>query len=281
MPALVPRSGQSWDLDRFAVRPPLEPFRAELVELARKGDFPDAESLTKWVDEARWQHAADVMPLKFVELRPKPRRAKRLSVEVAGLYDARITCAREVPCLKQSYHDLFNALMFRVFPRSKRALHARQYEALLGWVAPSGEQLPGRRTREQDALTLFDEGGSVVLCRREQHDEFARGTRLPLCEPNSAATLVIFGHALFEHLSEGQLDLRSTARVFFVDELPEAGLLAHVDELLVGLLQDRRRFHVPDADAVVLFDQDGSVSFRRFDPAVRRSRAGDGAVLAG
>jgi hypothetical protein len=271
---IVPLSGQTWDQRRFAPQPTFEAFRELLAELAAFAEFPDAAMLGHWVETARAADAPDLEPLTFVELLPKPRRAKRGAVELGGLYDARITCSGEVPCLRQSYHDLFNALMFKAFPRAKRALHARQYQALTGWAQSGAEQLPGRRTREQDALTLFDEGGSVVICPTQLEADFAGGARLPLAAPGAVSEVVLFGHAIFEHLSEGRVGLRSSARVLFVPEVvrgPE--LLRSVDAYVTRLLADPQRFRAPDADAVVFFEQD-RVVFRRFDPKKRISPAG-------
>lgn len=270
----MPRSGQSWDCARLAVRAPLEPFRALLTELSAFDEFPDSEALSRWVERDRVERAPEAPPLTFVELRPRSRRSKRGKVKLKELYDARISLGGQVPCLAKSYHDLFNALMFRAFPRAKRALHARQYAALAGWALADADRLPGKRTREQDALTLFDEGGSVVVCPTELAPRVAAGGRIPLVGPDALARLVLFGHALVEHLSEGQLGLRSTARVLFVPEVPTGdALLSAVDAFVTRLVHDPERFRAPDADAVVFFDHDETVGFRRFDAELRQARA--------
>jgi len=269
----VPLSGQTWDRGRFAPQPALAPFAELLAELGGLDAFPAGPALSRWVEATRSAHAPELAPLRFVELRPRPRRAKRGVVELGELYDARITCRSEVPCLSQSYHDLFNALMFKAFPRAKRALHARQYQALMGWAESGAERLPGRRTREQDALTLFDEGGSVVVCPTQLEPAFADGVELPLACAGASAQLVLFGHAVCEHLSEGQTGLRSSARVLFLPEVPGGPrLLEVVDAFIERLVRDPQRFQAPDADAVVLLDSGPRASFRRFDPVTRVRR---------
>lgn len=273
----MPLSGQTWDARRFAPQAALQPFRALLAELASRHEFPDMQELGDWVDATRETHAPELARLNFVELPKRARRAKRGVVSLDTLYDARIALRGEVPCLSRSYHDLFNALMFKAFPRSKRELHARQYRALSRWVEVGAEQLPGRRTREQDALTLFDEGGCVVVCPFQLRAEFARGTLLALAEPGAAARVVLFGHALFEHLTEGQVGLRSSARVLFIPEVPEgAHLLPIVDQFVLSLLHDPQRFGEPDADAVVFFDG-SKITFRcRSNPPPRRAHPTSG-----
>jgi len=267
----MPRSGETWDPRRLTVRPALEPLAELLAELGELSDFPTPEALGAWVDQSRQARAPELAPLHFSAPKPKPRRHKRGAVEVGELYDGWIAEKRQVPCLPKSYHDLFNALMFKAFPRSKRALHARQYEALSGWAEPGAPRLPGRRTREQDALTLFDEGGSVVLCPTSLAARFHEGETLGL---EAGVRVVVFGHALLEHLSDGQVGLRSTARVLWVDEVPAVGaeLLDLADGFVARLLADPERFRAPDADAVALFEAGDRVSFRRFDPELRGAR---------
>jgi Protein of unknown function (DUF3025) len=58
-------------------------------------------------------------------------------------------------------HDLFNALAWLAFPKTKariNALHAAE-------IAREREQCGGRRGRLRDMLTIFDEGGAIVACR--------------------------------------------------------------------------------------------------------------------
>ena len=70
----------------------------------------------------------------------------------------RSTCSRsgEVHTRPENHHDLFNALCWLAFPRTKariNALHAAE-------IPREG----GRRGRLRDLLTIFDEGGALVAC---------------------------------------------------------------------------------------------------------------------
>ena len=248
----MPRHGQVWDARLSTSRDEFAPFCELLAELVRSEQFPDPSQLTLLAEQARLQRAPELRALKFVVTTPKARRRRRYPVRLSELYDARIARFAEVPCYRQSYHDLFNALMFAAFPRAKRALHERQYRALEGWVLEGAERLPERRTREQDALTLMDEGGSVVLCRPDWKPAFEAGQTLTLSGTATGARLVVFGHALLEHLAEGIEDMRSSARILWLCDWPSGSeLLEVVDRFLCGLLADETRFCQPDADAVV------------------------------
>ena len=61
----------------------------------------------------------------------------------------------------ESLHDWFNALAWLAFPRTKariNALHARELP----------RDPKGRRGPLRDLLTIFDEGGAIVVCSDEQ-----------------------------------------------------------------------------------------------------------------
>src|SRR5439155_887297 len=69
----------------------------------------------------------------------------------------------------ESLHDLFNALAWLAFPRTKARINAMH-----------AERIPherGRRGRLRDLLTLFDEGGAIVACADAELLALLRGFR--------------------------------------------------------------------------------------------------------
>ncbi len=196
------------------------------------------------------------------------RQDKRVDgrVNLDALYDARITKHGEVPSRTQDWHDFFNALCFSTFPRAKRVLHARQYAILQQRIEPDATRLPGARTREQDALTLFDEGGVVIATDRAAHDHLlqiepaqrhlalqtvvARVAEEPTRVVNAGdgrVSVVPFGHALFEHLIEGLRCPGGCTQVVVISQLDAAHprLLDAVDRALSEALTDTTRFVNP------------------------------------
>jgi hypothetical protein len=86
-----------------------------------------------------------------------------------GDYELRVFRSGCVETRPGNRHDLFNALAWLAFPRTKarlNALHAAQipHEA-------------GRRGRFRDLLTLLDEGGAIVECDDAGLIEMIRGFR--------------------------------------------------------------------------------------------------------
>lgn len=266
----MPKSGQPWDQSFLAGHPlfrAFEPFARPL----RTPTWPGPEDFTRVCAEFCARSGLELSPLSFRSMEKKSRREKRSSVELDRLYDGSIALSGEVPCLKESYHDLLNAIIFCAFPRAKRALHARQFRALKAWLEENGvlgeetsaPRLPGARSREQDALTILDEGGTVLLFTEGAHKAWKGArTRLSLEDfgPHQVLPL-LFGHALLEHLVDGQRALRSSGVILVLPE-PEGRLLAatserellelfsYVDTRLAARLEDPGEFRLPGADSI-------------------------------
>jgi len=61
---------------------------------------------------------------------------------------------------EENWHDLFNALVWLAWPRTKAAINALHAKHI-----PTES---GKRGRARDLLTIFDEGGAIVRCADEQ-----------------------------------------------------------------------------------------------------------------
>jgi len=157
-------------------------------------------------------------PIRFEPARPRPRRGPRWQPDPKDRYDGRIHLARAVPTRRQNWHDFFNALVWATFPRAKWQLHGRQFYA--------ARDTPGMRSREQDALTLLDEGGIVLLCRAA-HEEGLRAALARRADEDvaellraRAALALIFGHALYDHLANHGGPVRGMVAVVTQESLP-------------------------------------------------------------
>src|SRR6185437_13279865 len=84
-------------------------------------------------------------------------------------YEVQLYETGQVQSRAGNLHDLFNALAWLAFPRTKaliNALHA--------------DEIPrerGRRGRRRDLLTLLDEGGAIVQCDDAELIALVRGFR--------------------------------------------------------------------------------------------------------
>jgi hypothetical protein len=228
----VPTSGQPWDPDFLNRSMLLSEYSELAVPLTSQGGWPTLEAYTRLVEDERRGRAPELGAVRFAQPRPRRRRARaKAEIDVRDLYDGRIALDGEVPCLAQSYHDFCNVLVWAAFPRAKRALHERQFRALSGVLAAAPARLPNRRTREQDALTLFDEGGSLLV----------------LCE-DGAEHVVLFGHALMEHVSFQTSRVNSAALVVEVSRAAPKGraLFERLDRELAARLCDPAQLREPN-----------------------------------
>ena len=158
-------------------------------------------------------------PVAFAVSPPRRRRAKLRSVE--SLYDVRIHRDGLISTRLASAHDLFNALIWAMYPCAKRALARRQHDAHRRRLGAEVRALPNARSREQDTLAMIDEG--AVL--------------------QGPAGSALFGHALYEHLYDGDPDVRG---------FPLRLTVGPTDEALADALADPTRFVAPGRDEGVL-----------------------------
>lgn len=224
--------------------PYLGPYRRVLEDVPGLPTLPDHATLDACFARARAARYPDEPGLRFVDCPPKTRKRGRReeALDPCRFYDGRITRDREVPTRLENVHDFYNALVWIAFPRTKRAIHARQFAALERWIPEGAHRIPGRRTREQDALTLFDEGGAVLV------------------GSGPTATLVAFGHALLEHFELRTTPIAATAlRIDEALEPTDEGFYDALDRKLAARVADPNGFLEPGLDALVRLDANGGV----------------------
>lgn len=134
----------------FAGRSPL--FEPLCVHGRVLGDeWPGLAQLQAMIN-ARALQVGSGQPLQLVTQDGKPGVLEER-------YEARIYLKGELQMRAQNWHDLFNVLVWSAFPHAKSALNTRHYQALIEQQARSALN----RGPLQDALTLFDEGGIIVV----------------------------------------------------------------------------------------------------------------------
>jgi Protein of unknown function (DUF3025) len=173
-----------WTPERWA-GPRLAAYAPLIARLTRWSSWPSVAELDRLLADRLRAPGAPAVAL--VEQAAPPRRRPR-QVEAGAMYEVRAASGL-VPTRPRNHHDLWNALVWATFPRSKQALTARL--AALQVARAGGARLPGSRTPAHDRLALLDEGGLIVAA----HD--------------GRATAVVFGHAILEHAARGELAVRA------------------------------------------------------------------------
>lgn len=183
--------------------------------------------------------------VRFVTAPPRPgRRARAVAPVDPAVYDTAIVERGEVPTRPGNAHDLANALVWATFPRSKRALHARQLGAVRAAARPGQ---PWARSEEGDALAMLDEGGVVLVASPREVEDVERDLRrgddaaLAARARERRAIGVVFGHSILEHLGRGEhAPVAGLALALPGD--PAAPDLEEIDALLAARIGDRAAF---------------------------------------
>jgi hypothetical protein len=207
-------------------RPFWEDYRDGLLSLDGES-FPGTRKLNKLLPAglcSRSEH-----PIRFVPANQLP------GVE----YEKHIFRTGEVSTRENSWHDLFNALVWSRFPSLKVAMNAVHFREL-------GSGREGRRGKQRDALTLFDESGVIVVSSvKENLDALAGRDWNFVFRENASAwsdeiKVFVPGHALLEKFPRPYKSLTAHALLMRLDdsllEHPRATLLRMLDEMLAERL---------------------------------------------
>ena len=143
-----------WWQDLLLQSPFFAPPRERLLQLPRT-HFPRPDDLNRIADAALCNAAG--VPLRFVPPIAAPAVAKSASA-MEQSYEWRIWCEGLVQTREGNWHDLFNALAWMCFPRSKALFNQLHVQAM-----QQSPERPRTRGTLRDVLTLFDEGGMIVL----------------------------------------------------------------------------------------------------------------------
>jgi hypothetical protein len=126
-------------------------------------------------------------------------------------------------------HDLFNALAWLAFPRTKARINALHAEDM--------PRERGRRGPRRDLLTLLDEGGAIVQCADPQLVALARGFRWKALfwEQRSrvrrSMRFRVLGHATLEQALKPWPGIACKAIFVSPDDDPDAAARAWLDAL--------------------------------------------------
>ena len=202
--------------------------------------WPDCRVLTERA-AARALRNSNGLALRFVA-------QSVLQSDFAEKYEPRIYLRGEVQMRENNWHDLLNALVWLTFPRAKAALNARHYRAQCAQQALGAVN----RGPQQDALTLFDEGGVVVMSAQPALARLLREHAWKMLFWEQRAALAgalgffVFGHALYEKALQPYTGMTGRGVILACDaaffDLPLALQLEEIDGRLADILHNTDRF---------------------------------------
>ncbi|BDX07458.1 DUF3025 domain-containing protein [Planctobacterium marinum] len=209
-----------------------------LFDLYGFGDFPTTKYLNQWIQER------GITDIEFVC--DEAIQGGQYAEQTAGLYYEEIIArCNFVPTRKNNWHDLFNALIWLLFPKSKKALNQLH-------MAEIKEHGLNPRTAVRNRVTHFDECGAVLVFADEAHLEALQGHRWVeafvdcknLWQQNTQ--LFMFGHANYEMLLDPYLGLTGKYVAIKVEpefyQLPLLQQYAWLDDKLLELIEQGALF---------------------------------------
>lgn len=194
-----------------------------------------------WPDLGVYQQVLDALPEpirthggQILRIVPQARHPQRFEEH----YAPRIFMTGELQTRRANWHDFFQFLTWLIFPHTKaaiNALHVPHAEMRLA----AGDS--GRRTALENMLSLFDEGGAVVIATDPTLLQLIRGFRWKTLFWERRAELarnlrcITFGHAVYEKALRPYVGMTANAILLEV----EPDLLAAPMERLLPRLDAR------------------------------------------
>jgi hypothetical protein len=173
----------------------------------------------------------------------KPIRFITSSDLVDDHYERRIYTTGQVSTRPDSWHDLFNALVWIRFPRIKSALNSLHHKQF-------SEVNTGSRGAQRDALTLFDESGVIVFSAQEKPlDALAQRNWRQAFGIQNQVQHIICGHAILEKYISPYKSMTAKALLVKIDpntiNQPREELLTFIDRKLADLLLSGELLRTP------------------------------------
>lgn len=221
------------------------------TEFAEQGCFEDINLMAAFDEWSQWPSCAaldSLLPyevtnnngktIQFVEQSPNQDYS-------AVDYETQIFDTGKVPTRNESWHDIFGALVWSMYPRSKAKIN----ELHVIDIRSNGAQ---ERSKLRNALTLFDECGVVIVTKNqalleklrnhEWEEVFLEHRDLWHQASEEGVAVYQFGHANYEMLTKPFVGL--TGKWVAIDSsaeilgLPKNVQYRLIDEKLESLLSD-------------------------------------------
>lgn len=159
----------------------------------------------EWPELADYQQLLDTLPQPILTLAGQPLRivpqdGKPHSFEEH--YAPRIYLSGEIQTRRHNWHDFFQFLTWFIFPRTKALINSIHIPKARARIE-TGTDL-GKRSPLENMLSLFDEGGAVVVSADESLLQLIRDFKWKTLfwqrrgELAEKLQCITFGHALYE-----------------------------------------------------------------------------------
>lgn len=210
-------SEQKWDAKFSSFSPIFAPLKLWAEKFS---GFKDS-----WPALTDYQNILDELPepiktlsgetLKIVEQDGKPGHFHQH-------YAPRIYLTGEIQTRTENWHDFFQFLTWFMFPKTKAVINSIHVPSAQARIDNNVDL--GRRSPIENMLSLFDEGGAVILCSDDSLLTLIRDFKWRELfwkrrdELSDKLQLVTFGHALYEKGLSPYVGMTANCILLHVDE---------------------------------------------------------------
>jgi len=138
-------------------------------------------------------------------------------------YAPRVFLTGEVQTRTENWHDFFQFLTWFMFPKTKAVINSVHVPSAQARIENNAAQ--GRRSPIENMLSLFDEGGAVILCSDESLLQLIRDFKWKELfwqrrhELAEKLKLITFGHALYEKGLSPYVGMTANCILFHTSEV--------------------------------------------------------------
>ena len=199
-----------WDPYFASSHPIFTTLTPILSSLQLPQHWPTLFDYTQWCQQHQLTNNAG-LPIK-----PVPQATKTIVFEQQ--YEPRILLDGELQTRLQCWHDHFNALAWLTWPTLKAQMNALHYQEIL-----TRKDQSSLRTPLENALTLFDENGAIIISDQPKLLELIKQHEWKTLFIDYRAVLAqhlkifIVGHALFEKGLRPYLGMTAKSVLFEVE----------------------------------------------------------------
>ncbi|MDH5369551.1 MAG: DUF3025 domain-containing protein [Gammaproteobacteria bacterium] len=209
---------QSWTSDFVTLSPiffPLIPWAEKFSQFT--DDWPELKDYQQLLDELPQPiltQCGEV--LKIVAQDGKPGH-------FSEHYAPRIYLTGEIQTRTENWHDFFQFLTWFMFPKTKAVINAIHIPAAQSRIAKESDL--GRRSPIENMLSLFDEGGAVILCSDNSLLDLIREFKWKELfwqrreELQQKLKIITFGHALYEKGLSPYIGMTANCILLNVDDV--------------------------------------------------------------
>ena len=210
-------SEKKWDVDFVSLSPIFSPLKLWAEKFSNfKSGWPELRDYQNVLDTTEQPiKTLSGKQLKIVQQDGKPGHFNEH-------YAPRIFLTGEIQTRTENWHDFFQFITWFMFPKTKAIINSIHVPAAQLRIENKTDL--GRRSAIENMLSLFDEGGAVILCSDNSLLELIRDFKWKELfwqrrdELADKLKLVTFGHALYEKGLSPYIGMTANCILLYVDE---------------------------------------------------------------